>query len=201
MNKPVEFYFDFSSPYGYLASLKSHEIERESGREVVYRPYLMGAVFKTTGRRPLADHPLVWDYARRDIERCARRIGTPFSLPEPFPVVTASACRAFYWTEEKEGHEAARDLAHRLYAAYFVEGRDISSREVVIAVAAGETHDADVVAGALEDEAIRQRLRDITAQSAQRGIFGSPFFLVDGEPFWGHDRIADVIEWSRRGGW
>jgi 2-hydroxychromene-2-carboxylate isomerase len=201
MKEPIEFYFDFSSPYGYLACLQTRAIERETAREVVYKPYLMGAVFKTTGRQPLASHALVWDYAHRDIQRCARRIDAPFTLPDPFPVATAAACRAFYWVEQHQGRDSARQLAQRIYTSYFVDGRDISSATVVAEVTAGEHADIGTVSAALEDGGLRQRLREITDQAAQRGIFGSPFFIVDDEPFWGHDRIEDVIEWSNSGGW
>lgn len=117
MTTPIEFFFDFSSPYGYIAASRAGEIEQASGRELAFNPYLMGALFKSTGRQPLASHPLVWDYAKHDVARTARRFGIDFNLPEQFPVATASACRAFYWVRANEGDKAARALAMDLLRA------------------------------------------------------------------------------------
>ncbi len=197
MSKPIEFFFDFSSPYGYLAACRAAHIEQSTNRSVEFRPYLMGAVFKTTGRKPLNNHPLVWDYARNDISRSARRLNISFSLPDPFPVVTASACRAFYWTRSREGEDAARALAMRLLHAYFADGRNISKTDVVAEITGG---DPDTVTTALNDESLKNDLRRLTDEAASRGIFGSPFFLVDGEAFWGNDRVDDVIRWAN-GAW
>ncbi len=201
MSDTIEFFFDLSSPYGYLAACRVREIEKATGKTVVFKPYLMGAVFKVTGRQPLANHPLIWDYARKDIKRSARKINVPLKLPDPFPVATASACRAFYWVQQNEGIDAARELAHALYSAYFVDGQNIGNRDVVVEVIADKTRNETEVIAALNDDTLKQSLRQVTESAAQRGIFGSPFFVVDEESFWGHDRINDVIEWSTHGGW
>lgn len=197
MSDPIEFYFDFSSPYGYLAACRAAHVEQSTGRALEFKPYLMGAVFKTTGRGPLSNHPLVWDYARNDVARSARRLNVSFAVPDPFPVVTASACRAFYWVSSTEGDDAARALAMRLYHAYFAEGRNISKTDVVAEVTGG---DREAVTAALNDEQLKGDLRRRTDEAAARGIFGSPFFIVDGEAFWGNDRVDDVIRWAN-GAW
>lgn len=200
MSEPIEFFFDFSSPYGYLAQCASKRIEDESGRALVFRPYLMGAVFKETGRAPLKNHPLVWDYAQNDVARSARRSGVPINLPDPFPVITAGACRAFYYIQSTEGDAPARELARQLYEAYFVDGKNISKSDVVIDIVS-KGRDSQLIQAALTDERMKLKLREITAEAISRGIFGSPFFIVDSEPFWGHDRIDEVIDWANSGGW
>lgn len=197
MSDPIEFFFDFSSPYGYLAACRAAHLEQSTGRTLVFKPYLMGAVFKATGRQPLKNHPLVWDYARNDLARSARRLNISLSVPEPFPVVTASACRAFYWVSANDGADAARALAKRLFHAYFVDGANISKSDVVAGVVGG---DREAVESVLNDEALKNDLRQRTDEAASRGIFGSPFFVVDGESFWGNDRIDDVIRWAN-GAW
>lgn len=193
MPADIELYFDFSSPYGYLAASRAAMVEQATGRTVRFTPYLLGAVFKTSGRQPLASHPLVWDYARNDVARTARRQGLTLRMPDPFPVVTASACRAFYFVRERDGDDAARALALRLYQAYFADGRNISRAEVVVDVVGG---DAEQIRAALHDEEGKAALRRVTDQAIERGVFGSPFFLVDGEAFWGNDRVEDVTRWA-----
>ena len=200
MTAPVEFWFDFSSPYGYLASLRIDDIAARHGREVLWRPYLMGAVMKVSGGQPLMNRELVADYARHDLPRSARLAGAPFHLPDPFPIATAGAGRAYYWLAERDP-ALAHDLAAALYRAYFVANRHIGENGVVVEVAAGLGVDADALAEALTDPTVKQRLFDVTAEARSRGICGSPWFVVDGEPFWGNDRLPEVDRWLETGGW
>ena len=200
MPDPIEFYFDFSSPYGYLASERIDAIAARYGREVTWRPYLMGVAMKTTGSTPLVNRPMMGAYSRRDMQRSARRLGKPFKFPEPFPVATIAACRAVYWTERSDP-SAAKPLARALYRAYFVDGRNISEPDVVADVAAGTGTDRDALLTGIQEPEIKERLKEVTNNAIERGIFGSPFFMVDDEPFWGHDRMDEVDRWLETGGW
>ena len=181
MVAPIDFYFDFSSPYGYLASYRVDEIAAEFGRAVAWRPYLLGVAFKDTGQSPLVSQPIRGTYALRDMERTARKQKVPLILPEGFPMATMAAGRAFYWLDGRDPKRAV-DLAKALYRAAFAQGRNIAPTEVVVAVAG-------------------ERLRAETEAAIARGAFGSPFIIVDGEPFWGNDRLDEVREWLRTGGW
>ena len=135
MANPIDFYFDFSSPYGYLASARIDELAARHGRDVTWRPILLGAVFKITGGQPLPTIPLKGSYAVHDIARTARRLKVPFKLPSRFPVATTAPSRAFYWVHDRDP-ALARTLAHALFRAYFAEDRDISNPEVTGNVAA-----------------------------------------------------------------
>jgi len=200
MPDPIEFYFDFSSPYGYLAACQIDDLAGEFGRGVVWRPYLMGAAMKITGRRPLVTDPLVGEYVRKDLQRSARYIGVPMSLPEPFPVATVAACRAYYWLlDQDEGK--AKALAIALYRAFFVEGRNIGETEVVLDLATSLGIDREALASALQDPQVKEKLKVVTDDAIARGIFGSPFVIVDGEAFWGSDRLDQVRRWLETGGW
>ena len=200
MPQPIEFYFDFSSPYGYMASCEINALGERHGREVDWRPYLMGAVMKLTGRRPLVDSDMVAKYTVRDLARTARRIGVKFALPDPFPVATIAACRAYYWLVEQDPGQA-KSLAKALYAAFFVDGRNIGEPGMVLEVAANAGVDRDALGAALQDPAVKEKLKTVTDDAAARGIFGSPFVIIDGEPFWGHDRFDQVDRWLASGGW
>ena len=200
MSDPIEFYFDFSSPYGYLASECIDEIAERHGREVAWRPYLMGVAMKVTGSSPVVNRPMLGEYSRRDMKRSARRLRLPFSFPEPFPIPTVAACRAVYWMERADSGET-KPLAKALYRAYFVDGRNISEADVVADVAAKAGTDRDALLAGIQEPAIKDRLKEVTNDAVERGIFGSPFFMVDGEPFWGHDRMDEVDRWLASGGW
>lgn len=198
---PIDFYFDFSSPYGYFGSCRIDEVGQRHDREVIWRPYLMGAAMKVTGSTPLVNREMIGAYAHHDIARTARRYGIAFNRPPPpFPVPSIAAGRAFYWLADRDPLQA-RDLARRLYAALFVDGRNIGESEVVIDITAEAGADPDQVRAALADQAVKDRLRQETEAAIERGVFGSPYFIVDGEPFWGNDRIDDVDKWLETGGW
>ena len=200
MPDPIEFYFDFSSPYGYLASERIDAIAARHGRDVTWRPYLMGVAMKTTGSIPLVDRPMMGAYSRRDMARSARRLGVPLTFPEPFPIATVAACRAVYWVERTDA-TAAKALAQALYRAYFVDGRNISEPDVVADVAAGTGADRDALLAGIQEPAVKDRLKEVTGAAIERGVFGSPFFMVGDEPFWGHDRMDEVDRWLETGGW
>ena len=200
MAAPIDFYFDFSSPYGYLAAQSIDVRAARHGRTVVWRPFLLGIVFKLTGSEPLLGMPMKGDYAAHDLKRAARRIGVPFMLPEPFPFMSVAASRAFYALAD-EDPTAAKGLAKALYHAAFGEGLDITSSEAVVAVAESLGLDGGRLGQALKDTALKERLRGEVQAAIDAGVFGSPFFLIDGEPFWGHDRLDDLEKWLETGGW
>jgi 2-hydroxychromene-2-carboxylate isomerase len=200
MSEPIDFYFDFSSPYGYFASAKIDDIAARHRRSVTWRPILLGAVFKVTNQQPLSSIPLKGDYMARDLARTARLLGLPFRRPSNFPISTTAAARAFYAVSDKDP-AAAKRLAAALYETYFAQDRDISAPEVTLDVAAKLGIDKDELARALSDNAIKDRLRREVDAAIGRGVFGSPYIVVDGEPFWGSDRLDQVERWLKTGGW
>ncbi len=198
---PIEFFFDFSSPYGYFASCRVDDVGQRHGREVLWRPYLLGAAMKITGSEPLVQRKMIAEYAHRDVPRTARRFGVAYNPPPPpFPVASVAPCRAFYWLADRDPLQA-RDFARRTYAALFIDGRNISEVDVVVELAASAGADADETRTALTRQAVKDRLRQETDAAIGRGVFGSPYFIVDGEPFWGNDRLDEVDKWLETGGW
>ena len=197
---PIDFYFEFSSPYGYIASQIADDFEKRVGRPLKWRPMLLGPVFKITGQAPLVEVPLKGEYSKRDFTRTARLHKLPYRHPPKFPIGTVAACRAFYWVDDRDPGQA-RALAKALYRAYFVEGIDISAPSAVVDIARTVGVDGAALAAALEDPAVKERAKQEVDGAIARGVFGSPFFLVDGEPFWGVDRMPMVEDWVRTGGW
>ncbi len=200
MAAAIEFYFDFSSPYGYLAAQRIEEVAGEYEREVLWKPFLLGAVFKITGVKPALDIPMKGDYARLDLARSARLFDTPFVLPETFPFMSVAACRASYWLNESDP-EAARELIEALYDTAFGEGQSIREPAEVAAVAEELGHDPDEVLAAVQAPRIKDLLRREVEAAVAKGVFGSPYIIVDDEPFWGFDRLDDVALWLEMGGW
>ena len=198
MANSIDFYFDYSSPYGYLAAMKIDDLAAGHGRSVNWKPILLGAVFKVTGAQPLPNLPLKGDYAKRDFARSARFLGIPFKFPSRFPISSQAPARAFYWVNERDP-AAARNLAKALYRAYFVADRDISSPEVTADVAATLGLKRDEVLAAINDPAVKDRLKNEVDAAIRLGVFGSPYIVIDGEPFWGVDRFGQIERWLGTG--
>lgn len=199
MSQPIEFYFDFSSPYGYLASEKIDDLAARHGRKVKWRPILLGVVFKQTGGAPLTMLPLKGEYSLHDFSRSARFLDVPYTHPETFPTNTMHAARAYYWLHEQDC-EAARAFAHSVYRAYFRDGRDITDVAVVLELATRHGADRATLAEALNSAALKERLRAECAAALAKGVFGSPYIIVDGEPFFGADRLPQIERWLATGG-
>ncbi len=200
MAAPIEFYFDFSSPYAYLAAQRIDEIGERHGREVAWKPFLLGVVFKTTRSEPLLGIPMKGDYARVDLPRAARLMGVSFTLPSPFPFMSVAAGRAFYWLADRDPVRA-KAFAKAVFQASFGEGRDMSGAAAVLETAEGLGVESGQLETALRDPAVKDRLRVEVEEAVAKGVCGSPFVFVDGEPFWGHDRLDHVDRWLETGGW
>lgn len=192
MAGPIDFYFDFSSPYAYFASTRIEELAANNGRLVNWHPVLLGVVFRTVGTAPLTSYPVKGDYSFHDFERTARFHGIPYHRPPRFPLATQAAARAMLWTAQAVGEARAIELAQALFRAMFVDGVAIDDADEVLRLGAAIGLDRDALAAGQESEAIRERLREETRQALERGVFGAPFMIVDGEPFWGFDRFNQL---------
>jgi 2-hydroxychromene-2-carboxylate isomerase len=142
------------------------------------------------------EQPLRGAYAERDFARSARLLSVPFRKPPNFPFFALAASRAFYWLG---GDGRARALAKAVFHAAFGKGRDVTPVGVVAELA--RPLGIEGLAQGVELPETKAALREATDAAIARGVFGSPFIFIDGEPFWGHDRLEHVERWLVTGGW
>jgi len=200
MSEPIDFYFDFSSPYGYLLSERIDDLAARFGRKVRWHPILLGFIFKATGSAPLtAQHPAKAAYSLNDFARSARFLGIPYTHPSRFPLATQNAARAYYWLHGQDCG-LARQFAHATFRALYVDDRDISSPDTVLDIAEQLGVDHSALSTALQSPEIKTRLKEAVDQALHIGVFGSPYVLIDGEAFWGADRLAQIECWLETGG-
>ncbi|HVF65012.1 MAG TPA: 2-hydroxychromene-2-carboxylate isomerase [Casimicrobiaceae bacterium] len=200
MAKPIDFYFDFSSPYGYLAAQKIDELAARHRRGVDWHPILLGVVFKETGAQPLTQVPLKGEYSKRDIARSARfHAIDAFRMPSRFPIPTQAAARIVL-AQKNTDPDLAKRVAGALYRAYFVDDRDISDPEIAADVAGEAGADRAAMRAAIDDAIVKEALKDENVRAIGAGVCGSPFFVVDGEPFWGLDRFPQLERWLEKNG-
>ena len=197
--KSIDFYFDFSSPYGYLGAQMVDQLAAKHDRSVDWHPMLLGVVFKQTGAAPLTQIPVKGPYSARDFARTARYHGIEFRMPPVFPIPAQAPSRIMLWAKAQSAEAGAR-LAKALYRAFFVEGLDISQPDEAAEVAGRAGFDARAARAAVDDPAIKDALKREVDAAIAAGVFGSPFIIVDGEPFWGTDRFDQVDRWLASGG-
>ena len=196
----IEFWFDFSSPYAYFAAIEVDERLGRFGRPIAWRPFLLGVIFQKTGMGPLNHMPLRGDYARHDWIRIAAMLNVPFTLRDDHPMPSQSLARAYYWFLERQADQAA-PFARAAFDAYFGRGIDLRAVEAIVSLARGFTEEHDALARWLAGAEAKLVLRERTAEALAKGIFGSPFFLIDGEPFWGWDRLSMAEAWLNNPTW
>lgn len=195
---PVQFYFDFSSPYSYIASEWIEAVAARHGRRVQWHAILLGVTFQAAELKSPVSHPIKRDYTLRDFERSARFAGLPYRQPESFPIATQNVARVFWWLHDQDPARAVA-WAHAGLRAYFTRGVVLSDAEALKALSSESGLDAEAAEAAWRDPVWKNRLKAENEAAVAAGVFGAPHFIVDGEPFWGNDRQAQIERWLAHG--
>jgi 2-hydroxychromene-2-carboxylate isomerase len=188
----VDFYFDFSSPYSYLASESIDSLAGRNGHAVNWIPMMLGVIFKTTGSAPLTQqHPWRASYSVMDFKRSAEMANLPFRYPSRFPQASHNAARVLLWLQQS-APEKAKPFAQAVFRNLFVHDGDIQDPDNLATI--GRTLDIDEAAlrASIQDPAIKQRLAANNESATARQVFGAPTFFVGDEQFWGHDRMPQL---------
>ena len=186
----VDCYFDYSSPFAYLGTTQIERVAQEAGASVRWRPFLLGALFKTVGT-PIVPIATFSEAKRRhqelDLHRWADVWGVPFRWTSHFPLRTVDALRLTLLAPEAKTGE----LVHRLMRAAWVDDEDLADRGVLgrCAVDVGLAPDLLERLGAGE---VKARLKAATDEAIEAGCPGAPCFVVDGHLYWGQDRLSFV---------
>lgn len=198
MAAPIDFYFDFASPYGYIASQTIDELAARHGRSVNWHAIVLDANFQSLERIRIPSSVMRSDYIRRDVERLAAFSGVDYKTPSSLGLHTETAARLFHWFNDRDPAQG-RCFAHAVYRAYFVEDRNIAQLETLQDLCAAQNMDATQLQQLANDSATRARLKAEIDLAEARGVFGSPFFIVEGERFWGNDRLPQLERWLAQG--
>lgn len=191
MSRQVEFYFDYGSPATYLAWTQLPMICEVRGAELVYKPMLLGGVFKAAGNNTPVAVPAKGKWMMADLPRFAKRYGVPFVMNPHFIINTMPVMRGVFWAQ-REGVFDAYDRA--MYQAMWVDGVDLNNPDEIKRVVAEAGLDAEAMAEAIQQDEIKKALIDATGEAAGRGVFGAPTMFVDGEMHFGQDRLDWVEE-------
>jgi 2-hydroxychromene-2-carboxylate isomerase len=189
MGKKVEFYYDFSSPYTYIASTRIEKICEDNGAELEWKPFLLGGLFNDTGVKPAIEIGNKFAYVKRDTQDTARYYGVEFKFPEVFPLNSVKSMRGAFAAAEKD---KLIEYNHEMFRLFWTEGWDLSKDDVLRKAVAGVGLDSEWFISRIGEQEIKDRLRHETSKAAARGAFGAPTIFIGDKMFWGNDRLDYV---------
>jgi 2-hydroxychromene-2-carboxylate isomerase len=197
----IEFYFDPISPFAYLGSIQIERLAARLNRQVEWKPVLIGVtILKVMGLKPLPETPLKGPYLKHDAVRLAEYFDVPFRYHGLTGINSLAALRAFVVLKERDAG-LAKSLAQKIFSRLWVHGLDITRADDI----AEEAKDLGINAPALlrdiDTSHAKNALKQQVDAAIQTGVFGVPYFVVDGEPIWGVDRMWMVEHWATRHAW
>ena len=187
--RSLEFFYDFASPYSYLAATQLEGLAQRTGAEIIWKPMVLGAVFQSAGNDMPAKVPAKAPYLLRDLERWARHYRVAFKMSSHWPAPSIAAQRLCLVADES-GKGA--ELGKRIFDAMWVEDRDINSEAELGKLAAEVGLEPETALARSKSPEIKQRLRANTDEALARGAFGAPALFVGDDLFWGNDRLHFV---------
>jgi 2-hydroxychromene-2-carboxylate isomerase len=193
MSKQIEFFFDFGSPTAYLAWTQLPRIAMECRAEILWRPMLLGGVFKATGNRSPVEIPLKGKWMWGDMARWARRYGVPLAVNPHFPINTLTLMRGAAGMQMREPDRFLR-YVDVIYKATWVKPRNLNDPAVVGATLQEEGFDPAALLAMVGDPAVKAQLIATTEEAVRRGVFGAPTMFVGEEMFFGQDRLEFVTD-------
>ena len=197
----IEFYFDPISPFAYLGSIQIERLAARLNRQIEWKPVLIGVtILKVMGLKPLPETPLKGPYLKHDAVRLAEFFDVPFRYHGLTGINSLAALRAFVVLKERDAG-LAKSLAQKIFRRLWVRGLNITAADDI----AEEAKDLGIDVPALLRESETDRAKDALKRQVdaaiEAGVFGVPYFVVDGEPIWGVDRMWMVEHWATRHAW
>jgi 2-hydroxychromene-2-carboxylate isomerase len=197
----IEFYFDPISPFAYLGSIQIERLAARLNRQVEWKPVLIGVtILKVMGLKPLPETPLKGPYLRHDAVRLAEYFDVPFRYHGLTGINSLAALRAFVLLKERDAG-LAKLLAQKVFSRLWVRGLNMTETDDIADEAKDLGVDVPMLLRDIETDYAKDALRRQVDAAIQAGVFGVPYFVVDGEPIWGVDRMWMVEHWAIRHAW
>jgi 2-hydroxychromene-2-carboxylate isomerase len=191
MTKTFDYYFDFGSLATYLAHTQLGKIKAETGASPIYLPMLLGAVFKATGNVSPASVPAKGKYIFVDFKRFADSYGVPLNNNPYFPIITTTLMRMLTGLQMR-ADARMHEFMDVIFKAIWVDALNLNDPEVVERVLRDAHFNPVDLLHLANEQGTKDKLKDVTTQAVERGVFGAPTFFVGTQMYWGQDRIEQL---------
>ena len=191
----IEFFFDYGSPASYLAYTQMPGLAERTGATVIYRPMLLGGVFKATGNQSPINIPAKGAWLMGDLARFARRYGVPYVRNRHFPINTLNLMRGAI-AAETDGRLIPYSDA--MFRAIWADQKRMEDPIVIAEVLRAAGFDPAGMLAAIQQQDVKDKLKAVTEEAVSRGVFGAPTFFIGKEMFFGQDRLDFVEEEARK---
>jgi 2-hydroxychromene-2-carboxylate isomerase len=195
MIKPFEFYFDFASPYSFLAHKKIRKIEKENSIRIKYMPILLGGLFNLSGIKANADIPIKAKYMIKDCKLWAEKNNISFKFNNYFPIKTLNLMRCVLVAERKDFTQM---FINKIFDAIWRDGINLNDSLIIEKLLKNLDLNPKTFLVEASDIKIKEELKIRTNDAYKKGIFGAPSFLVNNKIFWGQDRIEFVLNEAQK---
>ncbi len=195
MSLTCDYFVAPQSPYVYLGHARFVELARRYDVKIQFKPMDLGRIFAGSGGLPLAKRtPQRQAYRLVELARWSKHLGVPLNLqPKFFPVAGDPAARLIIATQLAHGTDTALDLSAAISTALWTEERNIADDATLQAIAEGLSLDAKSLLVASNGASVQATYDANTDEAASAGVFGAPWFVFEGQPYWGQDRL-DFLE-------
>ena len=195
MIKAFEFYFDFSSPYTFLAHKQVRKIEKENSIKIIYMPILLGALLKAAEIKANVDIPIKGKYMIKDCKLLAEKHNIKFKFNSYFPIITLNLMRCVLLAQKKN---FAENFINNVFDAIWKDDLNLNDNTVVEKLLINLSINPKTFLGEIENFKIKDELKKRTDDAFKKGIFGAPSFIVNNKLFWGQDRLEFVINEAKK---
>ena len=195
MIKSFDFYFDFASPYTFLAHKEIRKIEKQHSINIKYMPVLLGGLLKSAGIKPNIDIPIKAKYMIKDCKLWAEKYNIIFKFNNYFPIMTLNLMRCVLVAEKKF---SAQNFIDNVFDAIWKNDLNLNDNNVVEKLLKNLDINPRTFLLEAKDQKIKDDLKKKTEEASQKGIFGLPSFIVNNKIFWGHDRLEFVLNEAKK---
>ncbi|MBL4741103.1 MAG: DsbA family protein [Sneathiella sp.] len=196
MSDPIEFFFEYVSPYAYIAAKQIDEVGKRHGVEVIWRPLSLGHVWKAIGAKNVGPSatPQRSQYILMDAGRSAKLAGLPMSAPAVFPVDAKLARLAFYAVSQKDT-ELGKKFAEAVFDKFWAKSEEVTEVSDLEGITKDLGIDMSLIEGAPANADAKTAMIASTDAAVESGAFGMPWFRVGSQVFWGADRIPHIDQY------
>ena len=195
MIKPFDFFFDFISPYSYLAHKQIRKLEKENNIKINYKPILLGGLHKLAGVTAAAFIPSKTKYMIRDCKMIAEKHNIKFKFNTNFPINSITLMRGVFLAQKKKKLNQYIDF---FFDAYWKEGLNLNNDKILNSILTSLNIDFNEFHSITSNQKIKNKLIDETNDAYNKGVFGAPSFIINNKLFWGQDRIEFVLKEAQK---